>query len=91
MIVNIYIKMGASKSTNKREKPGKNEEEESRVNERRTDHVTKISLKTIIKVEKSICKISYEENNKPYSGTGFFMEYKNLKCIITNYHVISNI
>ena len=81
--------MRASESTNRREKPGKNEEEESRVNERGTDHAIKISLTTINKVAKSICKISYEKNNKPYSGTGFFMEFKNLKCIFTNYHVIS--
>ena len=38
-------------------------------------------------VKKSICKIII--NNKP-SGTGFFMEIKSFKYLITCYHVISS-
>ena len=41
------------------------------------------------KISKSICKISYINNNKKYNGTGFFILLNNsFKCIMTNYHVI---
>ena len=53
--------------------------------QRRTDHAIKIPLRTIYKVSKSICKISYLEHN----GTGFFMLLNDIKCIFTNYHIIS--
>ena len=49
----------------------------------------KMSLKIMIKLSKSICKISYINNNKKYNGTGFFILLNNsFKCIMTNYHVI---
>ena len=39
---------------------------------------------------KSICKINYKNNNKECNGTGFFILLKNsLKCLMTNYHIIS--
>ena len=61
----------------------------SRVNENRTDHAIKIPLKVINKVSKSICKI-YINNNGEQTGTGFFMFMDdNMKCLITNYHIIS--
>ena len=53
--------------------------------ERRTDHAIKIPLRTIYKVSKSICKISYME----HYGTGFFMLLNDIKCLFTNYHIIS--
>ena len=46
--------------------------------------------RVINKVSKSICKIFYKENNKDINGTGFFMLLNNnMKCLITNYHVIN--
>ena len=53
--------------------------------ENRTGHAIKIPLRTIYKVSKSICKISYMK----HSGTGFFMLLNDIKCIFTNYHIIS--
>ena len=48
-----------------------------------------IPLKLAFEAMKSICKISYQYNNKPCFGTGFFMNYSDsLKLLITNYHVI---
>ena len=58
--------------------------------EKCTEHAVKIPLSTINKVSKSICKIFYEVNHKKMNGTGFFMLLRNnLKCLITNNHVIS--
>ena len=48
----------------------------------------KVSISVIRKVEPSICKIIYQENNKIEKGTGFFMWVNGNKCLITNYHVI---
>ena len=60
----------------------------SRENENRTGHAAKIPLSTINKASKSICKITYKENNKTKIGTGFFMFINNIKYLITNYHNI---
>ena len=56
----------------------------------------KMSLDKANKLAKSLCKITIEENvknDKKLYGTGFFMnlkyEGKDLKCLITNYHVIT--
>ena len=57
----------------------------------------KVSLNTVNKVAKSICTITIKENKEKNilnnSGTGFFMiikfEERKLKCLITNYHIIS--
>ena len=58
------------------------------IKERDTDNGKMIPFDIIDKIRKSICKISYENNN----GTGFFILLKNsFKCIMTNYHVISEI
>ena len=48
----------------------------------------KVSISVIRKVEPSICKIIYQENNNMVKGTGFFMWVNEKKCLITNYHVI---
>ena len=49
-----------------------------------------VPVKTVIKLSKSICKITFtnNEDQKGY-GTGFFMLYKSLKCLISVYHVIN--
>ena len=49
-----------------------------------------IPLETANELSKSICKIIYKINNQEKYGTGFFMIYKSLKCLISNYHVISS-
>ena len=58
-----------------------------RINEKRMEHAVKIPLKIIDKVKPSICKIICK-NNKG-SGTGFFIQLNDYKCIMTNYHIIS--
>ena len=78
--------MGASKSSNYKIKEAS---DNSRIQERNTGHAIKINVNDIYKISKSICQISYLENNKPVYGTGFFMVLNNNKYIITNYHVIS--
>jgi len=49
-----------------------------------------VPVKTANKLSKSICKITFINNDdqKCY-GTGFFMIYKSLKCLISVYHVIN--
>ena len=49
-----------------------------------------VPLRISTKLSKSICKITFinNENQKIY-GTGFFMLYKSLKCLISVYHVIN--
>ena len=47
-----------------------------------------VSIST--KLSKSMCKITFINNkNQEIYGTGFFMLYKNLKCLISVYHVIN--
>ena len=55
----------------------------------KTEECIPIPAETAIKLSKSICKILYKDNNEPLYGTGFFMIYQSLKCLISNYHVIS--
>ena len=44
------------------------------------------------KLSKSMCKITYiNTDNKKVYGTGFFMIYNSLKCLISVYHVIIQI
>ena len=62
-----------------------------RVNQFGTGHAAKISFKIINKVKSSICKISYLSNNGHIEGTGFFIKLNDCKCIMTNYHVISEL
>ena len=50
--------------------------------------------KVINEVSKSVCKITIESMNQKFYGTGFFMmiqsdEGKNISCMLTNFHVIS--
>ena len=53
-----------------------------------------IELEKIFKLRKSVCKISYNiyfQKKKKY-GTGFFMilfPYNPFRCLVTNYHVVS--
>jgi len=49
-----------------------------------------VPLKLANKLSKSICKITFTYNkiHKGY-GTGFFMIYKTLKCLISVYHIIN--
>ena len=62
---------------------------ETRTEESKTEHAAKLSIKTINKISKSICKIIYDDK-KYCGGTGFFMLLNdNSKYLITNYHVIS--
>ena len=48
-----------------------------------------ISLETINKLSKSICKITYYTTEK-MNGTGFFIKYNSLKCLISSNHVINS-
>ena len=49
-----------------------------------------IPMKLAKKAEKSICKITYNYDNKEKFGTGFFMKFSNsLKLLITNYHILN--
>ena len=49
-----------------------------------------IPLSVSNKLSKSICKITFINNeNQIIYGTGFFMLYKSLKCLISVYHVIN--
>ena len=49
-----------------------------------------IPLRKAIELSKSICKITFINNkNQEIYGTGFFMLYKNLKCLISVYHIIN--
>ena len=47
-----------------------------------------VDLETANKVSKSICKILIKNEEKPGVGTGFFFIYKNVKYLITCYHVV---
>ena len=49
-----------------------------------------VPLNVANKLSKSICKITFTDNeDKKGYGTGFFMIYKTLKCLISVYHVIN--
>ena len=49
-----------------------------------------VPLRICNKLSKSICKITFINNeNQIIYGTGFFMLYKSLKCLISVYHVIN--
>ena len=48
-----------------------------------------ISLETINKLSKSICKITNYTTEK-MNGTGFFMKYNSLKCLISANHAINS-
>jgi len=49
-----------------------------------------IPLRISNKLSKSICKITFINNeNQEIYGTGFFLLYKSLKCLISVYHVIN--
>ena len=72
--------------TKKNKSRKKSQKKNNRIEEKATGHAIKIGLNTINKVSKSICKIYIEKNQ----GTGFFMLLNNtIKCVITNYHIIS--
>ena len=73
-------------SSSKKRKENKVEDKVTRINEKYTGHASKVPVKIINKISKSICRILYEK----ISGTGFFMLLNDsLKGIITNYHIIS--
>ena len=46
-----------------------------------------VPLKNYIKASEAVCKITIKKNNA--NATGFFLEISSLKCLLTNYHVIS--
>ena len=49
-----------------------------------------VPLRISNKLSKSICKITFINNkNQKIYGTGFFMLYKSLKCLISVYHIIN--
>jgi len=52
-----------------------------------------ISIESLNKVSKSICKLICKNSNQEWTGTGFFMSIKFenealINCLITNYHII---
>ena len=53
-----------------------------------------ISLDTLNKVSKSICKLIIKNDKEEWTGTGFFMSIKFenealINCLVTNYHIIN--
>ena len=51
-----------------------------------------ISIKTANFLSRSICKISYQNISQEIHGTGFFMIYNSLKCLVSiNYALIFNL
>ena len=61
-------------------------------NEKDTGHSKAISLKTLLKVSKSICKIIVSYNNENWNGSGFFLKLKlnrEINCLLANFHIIS--
>ena len=49
-----------------------------------------LPMETAIKLSKSICKITYKYMTQNFYGTGFFMIYNSLKCLISVNHVITS-
>ena len=62
----------------------------SQLNNNKQEKSKPVPLETAIKLSKSICKIIYKDNLGIHYGTGFFMIYNSLKCLISNYHVINH-
>ena len=63
---------------------------QNRKDELGTGH-KQVPLRLANKLSKSICKITYiNEDNKKVYGTGFFMIYNSKKCLISVYHVINS-
>ena len=77
-------KSGIDSKSLKKEDPNKMIKEELGMGHR------PVPLRISNKLSKSICKITFinNENQKIY-GTGFFMLYKSLKCLISVYHIIN--
>ena len=50
----------------------------------------KVDVSTANKVSKCVCKIIVNEVEGTKAGTGFFIIYKNLKYLITCYHIINS-
>ena len=50
----------------------------------------KVDVSTANKVSKCVCKIIINEVEGTKAGTGFFIIYKNLKYLITCYHIINS-
>ena len=58
------------------------------IKEVQTNNAKKVPLKNYNEASKAICKIIIKEQNS--NATGFFMNFSpSLKCLLTNYHVIS--
>ena len=75
--------MGCSSETSQNEAP-KMIKEELGMGHRQ------VPLNVAHKFSKSICKITFTNNEDQKSyGTGFFMIYESLKCLISVYHVIN--
>ena len=75
-------KPGRGNKSLKKEAPKKIKEELSMGNK-------PVPLSTAIEVSKTICKITYTNNeNKNVYGTGFFMLLKSSKYLISAYHIL---
>ena len=49
------------------------------------------NIDLVDELKKSECKIKYKINEQDYAyGTGFFMKYNSLKCLILTYHIINS-
>ena len=88
--------MGASGSQLNQEKSGidskslKKEAPNKMINKEIGIRHRPLPLRIANEVSKSICKITYINNeNEEVYGTGFFMLYKSLKCLISVYHIIN--
>lgn len=57
------------------------------IKEQVSDQHKPVPLETSNELSKSLCKITINKLSRV--GTGFFMLYKSLKCLITNYHIIT--
>ena len=86
--------MGASRSKPNQEKSGIDNKSLKReapktVKEEVAEDNKPVPLRTANEVSKSICKITYKNNeNKNVYGTGFFMLLKSSKYLISAYHIL---
>ena len=47
-----------------------------------------VDIDLVDELRKSVCKIKYKKMENNIYGTGFFMDYKSLKCLISANHII---
>ena len=51
--------------------------------------ILSMPIEKIYELRKPICKIEYKEDDKNFSGTGFFMMINNNKYLLVNYNIIN--